>query len=117
MEPGIIRLAFWLQTLIDAKHQYTRSLDLCTRQLVKAITSRHKAPATPLAPVSTLADYQAKLSRLSVLIFDKLSVSPPSKSSPTTLELLHDIQAVVRNVEVIAVNQTDRLDYIADRVS
>ncbi|KAF7882583.1 uncharacterized protein EAF02_005946 [Botrytis sinoallii] len=80
MDPKILNLARKLQELIDSKHQYARTIDAATKQLIQLICQANprstNASAAPSAPPTRDA-FQADLLSFAHFIFQQLSKPPP----------------------------------------
>jgi hypothetical protein len=95
-----VRQAWKLQSLIDNKHQFARSIDSCTRQLIQlaigqSSTNPLKEPYSP-----TKAVFQADLVSFAKAIF---STSPPplqlsGEAQATLINALTDIKKQTRQL-------------------
>jgi len=93
-----VRQAWKLQSLIDNKHQFARSIDSCTRQLIQLAIGQSSNPLKePYSP--TKAVFQADLVSFAKAIF---STSPPP------LQLSGEAQATLINALTDVVKKQTR---------
>jgi len=79
MDSDIICWAYKLQSLVDSKHQYARTIDASTRQLVQLVISQSKPLADTKEPcyAPTKEAFQADFRAFASAIFRQLLKPPP----------------------------------------
>ena len=79
MDSDIVCWAYKLQSLVDSKHQYARTIDASTRQLIQLVIGQSKPPADkkepPYAP--TKEAFHADLLTFAYTVFWQL-LKPPT---------------------------------------
>ena len=78
MDSDIVCWAYKLQSLVNSKHQYARTIDASTRQLIQLVIGQSKPPADkkepPYAP--TKEAFHADLLTFAHAVFRQLSKPP-----------------------------------------
>lgn len=110
MDSDIVRWAYNFSSLVEKKHQYARSIDVSTRQLIQLVISQSKPPADKKEPYApTREAFQADLLAFARIVFQQLS-KPPPPPPDITKALKAYTSAIDKIVGVHAGRLADHID-------
>ena len=108
MDSDIVCWAYKLQSLVNSKHQYARTIDASTRQLIQLVIGQSKPPTNKKEPPYALIKeaFHADLLTFAYTIFQQLS-KPPTN---ITKALKAHVTRINRVIEEYAARLTRHID-------